>query len=125
MSEAKRKIPGVVKLSDKTKWIQVSYSSDGRYCSIVHSLVDAAVQRAIKRFQHTGIGSPIPGYLCPLCEENDHYCVLSGDRLFVTCFQNDSKTGPVTPDMLLWIQGTCVYRFQMFHNFMSVGFSRR
>ena len=125
VSEAKGKIPGMVKLSDKAKWIQVSYSSDGRYCSIVHSLVDAAVQRAIKRFQHTGIGSPIPGYLCPLCEENDHYCVLSGDRLFVTCFQNDSKTGPVTPDMLLWIQGTCVYRFQMFHNFMSVGFSRR
>ena len=106
VSEAKGKIPGMVKLSDKAKWIQVSYSSDGQYCSIVHSLVDEAVQRAIKRFQHTGIGSPIIGYLCPLCKKKNHYCYLSDDRLFVTCSQNPNNTGRVTDDMLLWIKGT-------------------
>ena len=106
VSEIKRKIPGVVKLGDKKRWIQVSYSSASTYCPLVHQLVHSATQRAIERFHHTGIGSPTIGYVCPLCKEKDHYCYLSADQHFVTCSKFDSKTGRATADMSCWTQGT-------------------
>ena len=106
VSEIKRKIPGVVKLGDRKKWIQVSYSSASTYCPLVYQLVDSATQRAVERFHHTGIGSPTIGYVCPLCEEKDHYCHLSADQLFVTCSKDDNNTGPATADMSCWTQGT-------------------
>ena len=105
LSEAKLKIPGVVKLTDRQRWIQVSYSGDKSYCSRVYRVVISAIERASKRLQHTGIGSPTIGYLCPLCKEEDHCCYLSDDRRFVTCSKNNSKTGPVTEDMLCWLEG--------------------
>ena len=106
VSEVKRKIPGVVKLGDRQRWIQVSYSSAITYCPLVYQLIHSATQRAVERFHHTGIGSPTIGYVCPLCKEKDHYCYLSADQLFVTCSKDDSKTGPVTADMSCWTQGT-------------------
>ena len=106
VSEVKRKIPGVVKLGDRKRWIQVSYSSASTYCPLVHQLVHSATQRAIERFHHTGIGSPTIGYVCPLCKEKDHYCYLSADQHFVTCSKFDSKTGRATADMSCWTQGT-------------------
>ena len=105
VSEAKREIPGVVKLTDRKKWIQVSYSSDRSYCPLVYRHVDGATQRAVKRFQHMGMHPPEVGYICPLCIEKDHYCYLAGDRRFVTCSKISSKTGPVTHDILSWMQG--------------------
>ena len=105
VSEANREIPGVVKLTDRMKWIQVSYSSDRSYCPLVYRHVDGATQRAVKRFQHMGMQPPKVGYVCPLCIEKDHYCYLSSDRRFVTCSKISSKTGPVTQDILSWIQG--------------------
>ncbi len=105
MSETKLKIPGVVKLTDRQRWIQVSYSGDKSYCSRVHGVVISAIERASKRIQHTGIGSPTIGYVCPLCNEKDHYCYLSEDRRFITCSINNSKTGPVTENMLCWLEG--------------------
>ena len=117
--EAEWKIPGVVKLTDRKKWIQLSYSGDNQYCSIVHTHVTRSIQRATERFQHTGIGLPKTGYLCPLCEEKDHYCCTSADKQFITCSLHSSKTGPVTQEMLCWIQGIvemdilCVYNIQI------------
>ena len=81
VSEVEGKIPGVVKLGDRKRWIQVSYSSASTYCPLVHQLVHSATQRAVERFHHTGIGSPTIGYICPLCEEKDHYCYLSAEIL--------------------------------------------
>ena len=108
VSEVDGKIPGVVKLRDKKRWIQVSYSStsDITYCSLIHRLVDSATQRAVERFHHTGIGSPTIGYVCPLCKEKDHYCYLSADQHHVTCSKDKDKTGRVTADMSCWTQGT-------------------
>ena len=105
VSEAKREIPGVVKLTNRKKWIQVSYSSDRSYCPLVYQHVDGATQRAVKRFQHMGMQPPEVGYVCPLCTEKDHYCYLSRNRRFVTCSKISSKTGPVTQDILSWMQG--------------------
>ena len=48
------KVPGVVKLMDRKKWIQVSYFGVERYCLVIHDAVDAAIHRAVDRFQHTG-----------------------------------------------------------------------
>ena len=106
VSEVKRNIPGVLKLGDRKSWIQVSYSSVSTYCPLVHQLVDSATQRAVERFNHTGIGSPTIGYVCPLCKDKDHYCYLSAGQHFVTCFKDNSKTGPVTANMSCWTQGT-------------------
>ena len=105
VSEAKREIPGVVKLTDRKKWIQVSYSSDISFCPLVYRHVDGATQRAVERFQHMGMHPPKVGYICPLCIEKDHYCYLSRNRQFVTCSKISSKTGPVTQDILSWMQG--------------------
>ena len=109
VSEANREIPGVVKLTNRKKWMQVSYSSDRSYCSLVYRHVDGATQRAVKRFQHMGMQPPKVGYVCPLCKEKDHYCYLSSDRRFVTCSKINSKTGPVTQDILSWMQGKKKY----------------
>ena len=106
MSEVEGKIPGVVKLGDRKRWIQVSYSSASTYCPLVHQLVHSATQRAVERFHHTGIGSPTIGYICPLCEEKDHYCYLSADQLFVTCSKDKENTCQVTAGMSCWTQGT-------------------
>ena len=106
VSEVEKNIPGVVKLGDRKRWIQVSYSSASTYCPLVYQLVHSATQRAVERFHHTGIGSPTIGYICPLCEEKDHYCYLSAGHLFVTCSKDNSKTGRVTTDMSCWTQGT-------------------
>ena len=108
-SEEKRRIPGVVKLSDRQRWIEVSYSGDNSYCPTVNGIVNGATQRAIARLRHMGIGSPTIGCVCPLCIAKDHYCYLSEDRRFVTCPINENKTDPVTADILCWFEGNCLF----------------
>ena len=107
LSEEKGKIPGVVKLSDRQRWIEVSYSGDNNYCPTVIGIVDGATKRAIARLRHMGIRSPTIGCVCPFCIAKDHYCYLSEDRHFVTCSIIRSKTGPVTADILCWFEGNC------------------
>ena len=108
-SEEKGMIPGVVKLRDRQKWIEVSYSGDNSYCPTVNSIVDGATQRAIERLRHMGIGSPTIGCVCPYCIAKDHYCYLSEDSRFVTCSINKSKTRPMTEDILCWFEGNCLF----------------
>ena len=108
VSERNGKLPGVVKLTNKISWIQVSYSGSLKHCSAVNKTVDVAVQKAIKRFRpHTGIESPTVACLCPLCEAGtkDHYCILTPDKKGFTCSINKSKTGVVTENMLCWFGG--------------------
>ena len=109
LSEKEGRIPGVVKLSDRQRWIEVSYSGDNRYCPTVNGIVNGATQRAIARLRHMGIRSPTIGCVCPLCIAKDHYCYLSEDRRSVTCSINGSKTGPVTADILCWFEGECLF----------------
>ena len=109
LSVEKGRIPGVVKLSDRQRWIEVSYSGDNSYCPTVNGIVNGATQRAIARLRHMGIGSPTIGCVCPLCIAKDHYCYLSEDRHSVSCSINRSKTGPVTADILCWFEGNCLF----------------
>ena len=103
------RIPGVVKLSDRQRWIEVSYSGDNSYCPTVNGIVNGATQRAIARLRHMGIRSPTIGCVCPLCIAKDHYCYLSEDRRSVTCSINGSKTGPVKANILCWFEGNCLF----------------
>ena len=98
------KVPGVVKLIDRKKWIQVSYSGVESYRPVIHNAVDAAIHRAVDRFQHTGLDYPSVRYLCPLHrDQGAHYCYLSPDQQHITCSLDNEKTGPVTTDMLCWV----------------------
>ena len=100
--DSKIDIPGFVKLVDKKRWIEICYScSTTRYCSDLREITSNAVDRVVKRFKHTGIESPRIGFRCRLCPSNDHYCVLSRDKRMVQCNHSD---GPVTPDMMCWIE---------------------
>ena len=99
-------IPGVVKLINRTRWIQVCSSSNAEYCPTIYKAVNTAVEKTVKRFMHTGTGSPIVTVLCPIKDHEDHFCLLSTDKKGFTCSAIQSKTGSVTPDMLFWTQGT-------------------
>ena len=109
LSEEKGRIPGVVKLCDRQRWIEVSYSGDNSYCPTVNSIVNGATQRAITRLRHMGIRSPTIGCVCTLCIAKDHYCYLSEDRRSVSCSINRRKTDPVTADILCWFEGNCLF----------------
>ena len=99
-------IPGVVKLINRTRWIQVCSFSNAEYCPTIYKAVNTAVEKTVKRFEHTGIESPTVTVLCPIKDHEDHYCLLSADKKNFTCFANKSRTGSVTLDMLCWTQGT-------------------
>ena len=101
---AKREIPGVVKLGDRKRWVEVSYSSDLTHCFQLKNIIASAVKNVLKVFKHSGLGSSTIGFLCKLCDPNDHYCVLSKDQRNVSCSRNEIKDGPVTADMLCWIK---------------------
>ena len=103
--EATGRIPGVIKLTNRMKWIQVSSSSSARHCPTIYKEVNIAVEKSITRFQHTAIGPPLVTTLCPLCKSSDHHCLLSSDKKELTCAVNSSKTGPVSWEMSCWFEG--------------------
>ena len=105
--EAGGKIPGVIKLTNRTKWIQVSSSGSARNCPVIREEVNFAINDAIVRFKDTGIGDPVVTTLCPLCESNDHYCLLTSDRNELTCDANNSLTDDNVPENIqCWFKGT-------------------
>ena len=105
LREAKCEIPGVVRLTDRKTWIQVSYSTRSDYCAEIYKAVKRASDRALDLFKDRKMALPTIGYLCPLCKGGDHYCYLSADQFYITCSIYNHKTGRVTKDMLSWIQG--------------------
>ena len=106
MNAVHGEIPGVVKLINRTRWIHVCSSSSAEYCPTIYKAVNTAVEKTVKRFEHTGIGYPRVTVLCPIEDHEDHYCILSVDKKWFSCTSNQSRTGSVTPDMLCWTQGT-------------------
>ena len=98
---AEKKIPGFLKLVDGKRWIEICYScSTTNYCSKLQEITSDAIERVVKRFEHTGIKSPGLGFRCRLCDTDDHYCDLLKNQRMVQCHRNN---GPVTPDMSCWI----------------------
>ena len=104
--EASGKIPGMIKLTNRTKWIQVSSSGSARSCPAIREEVNNAIYKAIARFKDSGIGDPVVTTLCPLCESNDHYCLLTSDKKKLMCNANNSLTDDNVPENILcWFQG--------------------
>ena len=124
---AKRRIPGVVKIVDRKRWVEVCYSDDVRYCSQLRVVVDNAIIKVQEVFEHAGLEAPTIGFRCPICESkkidhvtryerfvnwfkstqlsdiDDHYCILSFDEQTVSCSRDESKSKPVSPHMTCWI----------------------
>ena len=81
VSERDGKIPGVVKLSNRVRWIQVSSSSSPRHCPTIKEAVNVAVQKACKRFEpHMRVGPPVVTCVCPLCKDKDPHPVQTDTR---------------------------------------------
>ena len=100
---SKNKIPGFLKLIDRKRWIEICYfcSRMGtKYCPQLLEITSDAVERVVKRFEHTGMKSHQIGFRCVLCDTDDHYCLLSHDYSMVSCSKHDA---PVTPEMSCWI----------------------
>lgn len=97
----------IVKLTSKTKWIQVSVTTDNtkEVCPIIYKKVHAAIQRTLRRFKHNGIGQPTVTTLCPLCPstQEDHCCILSPNK--VVCSIDRNITGRKTEDVSCWFEG--------------------
>ena len=124
---AKRRIPGVVKIVDRKRWVEVCYSDDVRYCSQLRVVVDNAIIKVQDVFERAGLEAPTIGFRCPICESkkidrvtrcerfvnwfkstrlsdiDDHYCILSFDQQTVSCSRDESKSKTVSPDMTCWI----------------------
>ena len=62
---AKRRIPGVVKLGDRKRWVDVCYTNDMRYCSQLRNVFDVAVVTVLKVFEHTGFKISNNRFLLP------------------------------------------------------------
>ena len=105
--EKSRKIPGVVKLSNRITWIQVSTSSPKDYCPIIFKAVVVAIHNAMERFEYTGIKPPTVVNLCPLCpaRTGPHCCILTPNKKTFSCSKVDSIVGSVTPEMSCWMEG--------------------
>ena len=126
---AKRRIPGVVKLGDRKRWVEVCYSGDMRYCAQLRVVIDVAIVTVLKVFEHTCLRFPTVGFRCPLCDSgtsrvtlygkvvnrfkstrlcdiDDHYCILSFDQQTVSCSRNESNYKTISPDMSCWKLGT-------------------
>ena len=95
-----------MKLGDKKRLVEICYSGDISFCFRLQEVIRVAIIKVQKVFQHTGLGSQTIGFLCKLCDTNDHYCVLSSyqDVHKVSCSRNDIKNGEVTADMSCWIK---------------------
>ena len=105
VSEVTGKISGVVKLTNRIRWIQVSTTSFPKNCPVIYKAVKSAVNKTVRRFKTSGIGLPTETIICPLCDTKDHYCVLSADKKELTCCINKGKNGLVSSDMMCWLQG--------------------
>ena len=88
MNAVHGEIPGVVKLINRTRWIQVCSSSSAEYCPTIYKAVNTAVEKTVKRFEHTGIGYPTVTVLCPI---EDHH-----ERI-ITAFFQSTRNGLVAP----------------------------
>ena len=122
VSERDGKIPGVVKLGNKVRWIQVSSSSSPRHCPMINKAVNVAVQKACKRFEpHMRVGLPVLTCMCPLCKDKDPHPVrLTPDKKEFTCTVDESKTGLVTEDMSCWFEGEyAIINFYNYHYYLS------
>ena len=99
-------IPGIVTLTDRNTWIQVSTTctSPLKYCPNILKSVEIAIRKAMERFERTTkLDLPKVVSLCTIHPNSDHYCTPTPGIKDVTCSNDVSKTAEVTSDMLYWL----------------------
>ena len=97
-------IPGIVTLTDRNTWIQVSTTSPTKYCPDIFNTVKITIDKAMARFKRTTkLDCPKVVSLCTVHPKSDHYCTPTPGNKDVTCSNDVSKTAEVTSDMLCWL----------------------
>ena len=98
-------IPGLVTLTDRNTWIQVSTNNPEpeKYCPTIFKSVEIAIHKAKASIKHTNtLDLHNVVSLCTICTNSDHYCTPSHDKKSVTC--SKSKTSkPAPADMMCWM----------------------
>ena len=101
--EKSKRIPGIVTLTDRNTWIQVSTNTPAKYmyCPNVFNTVKIAIRKAMARFERTTrLDTPKVVSLCTIHPNSDHYCTLT-DKEYVTCSESIAvEDAPA--DMLYW-----------------------
>lgn len=108
LHDTSQAIPGVVILSNKIWWIEVSMKKVSKdHFPSVHKVVKQAIETTSEHLKHTfDIQEVFP---CPIEDHHDHYCVLTEKKNHYTCSEDISCTGLVQENMKLWFEGTCIY----------------
>ncbi len=110
MCEDSNKIPGVIQLTNRNTWIQVSTSSSKHHCPTIHQLVSNAIERTIEHFRQKTVNVMKPPeitYICPSCETQDHYCILTPNSKEYSCSVDRSVNEVVDERMLCWFSQQC------------------
>ena len=102
--EKTHSIPGIVTLTNKNTWIQVSTTSPAvEYCPDIFKSVEIAIHKAIARFERTTrLDIPKVVSLCTICPNSDHYCTPTHDNKYVTCSESKA-VGAAPADILCWM----------------------
>ena len=96
-------IPGIVTLTDRNTWIQVSTNTPAKYCQNIFKSVKIAIHKAMARFERTTrLDPPNVVSLCTIHPNSDHYCTPTPDKKYVTCSKSKA-VGAAPDDMLCWM----------------------
>lgn len=107
-----RKISGVMILSDKKWWIQITMTSksSAQYRNEIRQAVIEAIKRTVPLFKHLGIHNCDETqehlalvYPCPIEGHSDHYCTLTTNQKEYICSADVSCAGEVTNNIKSWI----------------------
>ena len=102
--EKRNCIPGVVTLTNRNTWIQVSTTSPVKYCPNILKSVKLAIKKAIARFEGTTTLNP-PEFvsLCTICTNSDHYCIPTRNNEDVSCSEDRKKFSAASDGMKCWL----------------------
>ena len=102
--EKRNRIPGVVTLTNRNTWIQVSTENPVQYCPNILKSVKQAIEKAIARFESTTKLDP-PKFvsLCIIHPNSDHYCIPTRNNEHVSCFENRRNVKAASDGMKYWL----------------------
>ena len=102
-------IPGIVTLTDRNTWIQVSTNISEpaelkKYCPNIFKSVKIAIDKAMARFKRTTrLDPPNVVSLCTIYPKSSHYCTPTPDKKSVTCSKSKA-VGAAPADMMCWLE---------------------
>ena len=102
--EKRNCIPGVVTLTNRNTWIQVSTTSPAvKYCPNILKSVKIAIKKAIARFEGTTTLVPEFVSLCTIHPNSDHYCIPTRNNEDVSCSEDRRNVKAASDGMKCWL----------------------